>query len=89
MDITKDNKQKTKPRAKKTESAKPAERRQAEVVRTLVKKVEKKLGARTMKPTLGDYIRLVQLQKELEYDEPREIRVTWVETPETKTEVER
>ena len=39
----------------------------------------------SLKASLGDYIRLVQLQKELEEDEVREIRVTWVE-PETVTE---
>src|SRR5208282_3782395 len=32
-----------------------------------------------VKATLGDYIRLVQLRKEMDEDEPREIRVTWVE----------
>lgn len=35
------------------------------------------------KVTLGDYIRLVQLEKTLEEDEPREIKVTWV-NPEEK-----
>ena len=32
-----------------------------------------------MKATLGDYIRLVQLQQELEQEEPKDIQVTWVE----------
>jgi hypothetical protein len=32
-----------------------------------------------VKATLGDYIRLVQLQKELEEEEPGEITVTWVD----------
>jgi hypothetical protein len=32
-----------------------------------------------MKASLADYIRLVQLEKELEADEPREIKVTWVD----------
>jgi hypothetical protein len=55
---------------------------QARVVSTLLKKVEQKLSEDDVKATLGDYIRLVQLQKELEEDETREIKVTWVE-PET------
>jgi Arc/MetJ-type ribon-helix-helix transcriptional regulator len=60
--------------------AKENERRsQAEVVRKLLKKVEEKLGGADVKVTLADYIRLVQLKKELEEDEPREIRVTWIE----------
>ena len=54
-------------------------------MKALLKKVEKKLTADGVKATLGDYIRLVQLQKELEENEPREIKVTWVE-PEATTE---
>jgi hypothetical protein len=41
--------------------------------------VEKKLGGEDVKATLGDYIRLMQLQKELEEDDQQDIRVTWVE----------
>jgi hypothetical protein len=59
----------------------------------LLEKVEKKLGT-SVKASLGDYIRLVQLHKELEDDEVREIKVTWVEpegpaekTPESKPPV--
>ncbi|MEO5924143.1 MAG: hypothetical protein ABIR70_09970 [Bryobacteraceae bacterium] len=63
--------------------AKQSGRSQADVVRELLEKVEKKLGGEEMKATLADYIRLVQLKKELEEDEPREIRVTWVEPPES------
>jgi len=43
----------------------------------------KKLSGQEMKATLGDYIKLVQLQKELdEEQQPTEIRVTWVEPEE-------
>ena len=52
---------------------------QAAVVEKLLKSVEKKLGGKDVKATLGDYIRLVQLQQELEEEEPRDITVTWVE----------
>jgi len=58
-------------------------RSQAEVVRQMLKQVEEKLSKEDAKATLADYIRLVQLKKELEDEEPREIRVTWVE-PEEK-----
>jgi len=50
---------------------------QARVVKKLLAKVEKKLSDQDVKATLGDYIRLVQLQKELDEDEPKEIKVTW------------
>ena len=42
------------------------------------KKVETKLR-KDAKATLGDYIRLVQLQKELEDRDPGEVRAGWVE----------
>jgi len=58
---------------------------QAEVVAEIRKKVETKLKT-DAKATLGDYIRLVQLEKDLEDSELKEIRVTWVEPK--KTEVE-
>jgi hypothetical protein len=52
----------------------------ATVVTKLLKNMELKLSGKDAKASLGDYIRLVQLQKELDDDAPREIRVTWVET---------
>jgi hypothetical protein len=52
---------------------------QAAVVEKLLKNVEKKLGSKDAKATLADYIRLVQLQQELEEEEPKDITVTWVE----------
>ena len=58
-------------------------KRQAQVVKELLQKVERKLSKDGVKATLGDYIRLVQLEKELAEEEPKEIRVTWVE-PEKK-----
>jgi hypothetical protein len=52
----------------------------------LLAKVEDKLHG-DVKASLGDYIRLIQLQKELEEDEVREIKVTWVD-PEAGTSTE-
>jgi hypothetical protein len=49
----------------------------AEVVDELIGLMEKKLTGQEVKVTLADYIRLVQLRKELDDDQPREIRVTW------------
>ena len=50
----------------------------------LLKKVEEKLEEDTPKASLGDFIRLVQLERELADEEtPREIRVRWVESPMT------
>lgn len=52
---------------------------QAVVVEKLLKNLEKKLGGEDVKATLGDYIKLVQLQAELEDEEPKDIKVTWVD----------
>jgi hypothetical protein len=52
------------------------------VISKLLEKVEKELGTK-MRASLGDYIRLVQLQRELQEQEVREIKVTWVEPEET------
>lgn len=60
----------------------------AEIVEGLIEKVERKLSKGDMKASLGDYIRLVQLQKELEEEEPREITVTWVEPEEAEQKQE-
>jgi hypothetical protein len=54
-------------------------KKQAQVVEELIGKVEQKLSKGDVKATVGDYIRLVQLQKELEEDEPRNIEVRWVD----------
>lgn len=60
---------------------------QAEVVQGLIEQVEKRLGGDDVKVTLADYIRLVQLRKELEDEAPKEIKVTWIERdPESSSE---
>jgi hypothetical protein len=46
--------------------------------------MEAKLGGQDVKASLGDYIRLMQLQRELEEEDATEIKVTWVEPEETK-----
>lgn len=54
------------------------------MVKQLLKKLEEQMGGGEMKASLGDYIRLVQLHKELDEESPREIKVTWVEPAEGK-----
>ena len=55
---------------------------QAQAVKSMLTTIEKKMKGDQMKATLGDYIRLVQLHKELDDESPKEIRVTWVESSE-------
>lgn len=60
----------------------------AEVVEQILEKVEQRLGEGDVKASVGDYIRLVQFQKELEEDEPGEITVRWVDPEKTEAEAE-
>jgi hypothetical protein len=55
-----------------------------QVIDDLLQKIETQfLAAGNQKNgTLGDYIRLSELRKEFEREEPREIKVQWVETVE-------
>ena len=59
---------------------------QAQVVKNMLSKLEAKMDGDQMKASLGDYIRLVQLHKELDEESPKEIKVTWVEPAGDKTE---
>jgi hypothetical protein len=68
-------------------AAKPAEAvGQAQAVQSMLTKIEKKMSGDQMKATLGDYIRLVQLRKELGDEPLKEIKVTWVEPARDKAE---
>ena len=61
---------------------------QAQAVKSMLTKIETKMKGDKMKATLGDYIRLVQLHKELDDESPKEIRVTWVEPVERSAKEE-
>jgi hypothetical protein len=54
-----------------------------ERIAELLEKIEAQLDVGKMKITLADFIRLTQLERELEQeDRPREIIVTWKDPPE-------
>ena len=54
----------------------------------LLKDIEERLDFKTNKVTLADFIRLTQLERELEEEEqPREIIVTWKEPAEERGEL--
>jgi hypothetical protein len=62
---------------KKTAIPAPTKSRK-ELISTLLTRVEKQLDSSTTKVTLADFIRLIQLQRELEQEEqPAEVIVTW------------
>ena len=70
----------------KTEEAGKTRRK---LIRELLEKIENDFNVTAAKVTLADYIRLTQLERELEEQEqPREIIITWSE-PAEKQRIER
>lgn len=56
-------------------------RRTAEVLDKALRSYENKLMSESLKPALAEYLKLLELEKELaeEVDGPQEMKVTWVE----------
>ena len=58
-----------------------------ERIHKLVTEIENRFESEAGKASVADYIRLLQLERELdEHEGPREIRVTWVETKRSSTD---
>jgi hypothetical protein len=57
----------------------------ARKIQDLLANMEKKLGSEDIKFTVGDYLRLLQAQQELDRETPRDIEVTWVDSLSEKT----
>jgi len=53
--------------------------KRADLIERAIESIEQKLGKADVKATFADFIRLLQLQKEFQTDEPREIKVTWID----------
>ena len=56
------------------------------VLKSVITKMEAKLQEPDFKPSLADFLRLVQLENETDEEEPKEIKVTWVEPDKSSTE---
>ncbi len=52
----------------------------AKLIEMAIQKMEKKLASNEVKASIGDFIRLLQLQKDFYGDQPRQVTVTWVES---------
>jgi hypothetical protein len=59
--------------------------RVGDVLSGVIKKMEANLKEADFKASLGDYLKLVQMEKEIGDDEPKEIKVTWVQPEEMKS----
>jgi hypothetical protein len=59
-----------------------------ELITSLLSRIEGQLDSEKTKVTLADFIRLIQLQRELEQEEqPAEVIVTWRDGPERQNAV--
>jgi urease gamma subunit len=56
------------------------------ILAKVIENMEKKLKTEDFKPSLADYLKLVQLEKDFEDGETKEIKVTWVEPVRSSTE---
>ncbi len=62
-----------------TKKAGSFKRSKAELLDEVIRKVEQKVANGELKPTVGDLVRLWQLERELGDEQPKEIKVQWVE----------
>lgn len=60
--------------------------RVSKVLGEVIAKMENEITAKEYKPSLTDFLKLVQLEKEAGEEEPKEIKVTWVEPVTSNTE---
>jgi hypothetical protein len=78
-----------KPVGKKREGEKKAARKRkaSALVDQVLSRIEEQIESQTLKPTVGDYLRLLQYREEMQDgDEAKEIRVTWVEPQKAESE---
>lgn len=54
----------------------------AEAVQKAITTMDAKFRARNYKPTVAEYLKLLQLAQDFEQEEVKEIKVTWVEPTE-------
>ena len=53
-----------------------------ELVDQAIRSFKTRFNANGLKATVTDFIRLLELQKQLQVDQPKEIKVTWIEPDE-------
>ena len=51
----------------------------SELLTKAVETLESRIKSKELKPTVGDYLKLLQMEQEFEQEETKEIKVTWVE----------
>jgi hypothetical protein len=54
----------------------------ANLLKSVIGGIEKRIEDKDLKPTVAEYLKLLQMEQDLDQESPKEITVTWVE-PET------
>ena len=75
----------TEPEPKKT----GRRRSSAAVISEVIRKFQEKLGGEEFKPTVAEYLRLLQFEKDVKDEQPREVKITWVEPVEKENVTEK
>ncbi len=70
------------------ESADLRRREEADLVDKMIQNYAVKVESNTVTLSVGDLIRLMQYRKELETEDPKEIKATWVEPTEKEPATE-
>jgi len=66
-----------------TATKKRRRRTKKQLIAEVIGKIEERIDQKEFKPTVGDFIRLLQLEREMEEEkQPKEIKVSWVEPEE-------
>ena len=55
-------------------------------IRGLIESMEQKILGGESKATIGDYVRLIQLEREMAAEEPKEVRLRWIGEKDTSNE---
>jgi hypothetical protein len=55
---------------------------ETEILDKMLKTMEGRVDAKDFRLTVAEYLRLVQVRKEIKEEQPTEVRVTWVEPTE-------
>ena len=53
--------------------------RVSEALEKAIKAIETKINSKDFNPTMAEYLKLIQVEKDLKQDDTKEIRITWVE----------
>ncbi len=53
----------------------------SELLAKAMETLETRIKDKELKPTVADYLKLLQIEQEFERETPKEIKVTWVEPP--------